>query len=93
MRNDCILQGYYPYFVNATAGTTVAGAFDPLDAIADVCEKHGLWMHVDACWGGGALLSKKHRQLLKGVERYQKTPNIYCFRGGPLNVLWRLLID
>lgn len=36
-----------PFFVNATAGTTVLGAFDNLDAIADVCIKYGLWMHVD----------------------------------------------
>ncbi|KAJ1663261.1 Glutamate decarboxylase 2 [Coemansia sp. RSA 1813] len=41
-----------PFFVNATAGTTVLGAFDPLDAIADVCEDHGLWLHVDGSWGG-----------------------------------------
>lgn len=36
-----------PFFVNATAGSTVLGAFDDLNAIADVCEKFGLWMHVD----------------------------------------------
>nr|XP_015796090.2 acidic amino acid decarboxylase GADL1 isoform X4 [Nothobranchius furzeri]XP_015796092.2 acidic amino acid decarboxylase GADL1 isoform X4 [Nothobranchius furzeri]XP_054594373.1 acidic amino acid decarboxylase GADL1 isoform X4 [Nothobranchius furzeri] len=62
-------KGEVPFMVNATAGTTVLGAFDPLDAIADVCEKHDLWLHVDACWGGGALMSQKHRQLLKGIQR------------------------
>lgn len=36
-----------PYFVNATAGTTVLGAFDNLDEIADVCEKYNIWLHVD----------------------------------------------
>lgn len=36
-----------PFFVNATAGTTVLGAFDNLSAIADVCQRYGLWMHVD----------------------------------------------
>lgn len=36
-----------PFFVNATAGTTVLGAFDPIDSIAAVCEKHGIWLHVD----------------------------------------------
>eukprot|EP00063_Salmo_salar_P066104 XP_014040939.1 PREDICTED: acidic amino acid decarboxylase GADL1-like [Salmo salar] len=55
--------------VNATAGTTVLGAFDPLEEIADICERHNLWMHVDACWGGGALMSKKHRYLLQGIHR------------------------
>ena len=41
------VDGVLPFFVAATAGTTVYGAFDPLNAIADVCEKHGLWFHVD----------------------------------------------
>ncbi len=36
-----------PFFVSATAGTTVYGAFDPLMAIADICKKHDVWMHVD----------------------------------------------
>lgn len=36
-----------PFLVSCTSGTTVQGAFDPLDRIADVCEKHKLWMHVD----------------------------------------------
>ena len=36
-----------PYMVVATAGTTVLGVFDPLEDIADVCDRHGLWLHVD----------------------------------------------
>ncbi|XP_023689811.1 cysteine sulfinic acid decarboxylase isoform X1 [Paramormyrops kingsleyae] len=62
-------QGAVPLLVSATSGTTVQGAFDPLDLIADVCENNGLWMHVDAAWGGSVLFSKKHRQLMKGIER------------------------
>uniref|UniRef100_A0A673ZR02 Glutamate decarboxylase like 1 n=1 Tax=Salmo trutta TaxID=8032 RepID=A0A673ZR02_SALTR len=62
-------EGALPFMVNATAGTTVLGAFDPLEEIADICERHNLWMHVDACWGGGALMSKKHRYLLQGIHR------------------------
>uniref|UniRef100_A0A8C6SPR0 Glutamate decarboxylase like 1 n=1 Tax=Neogobius melanostomus TaxID=47308 RepID=A0A8C6SPR0_9GOBI len=62
-------EGAQPFMVNATAGTTVLGAFDPIHQIADICEKYGLWLHVDACWGGAALLSKKHRDLLKGIHR------------------------
>ncbi|KAL3227013.1 hypothetical protein MRX96_024377 [Rhipicephalus microplus] len=62
-------RGHVPFFVNCTAGSTVIGAFDPIHPIADICQRHGLWLHVDAAWGGGCLLSKKHRHLLDGVER------------------------
>ena len=43
----CGVQGYVPMFVNATAGTTVYGAFDPINEIADICEKYNMWLHVD----------------------------------------------
>lgn len=62
-------EGARPFMVSATAGTTVLGAFDPLNAIADVCATYGLWFHVDAAWGGGALMSGKYRHLLRGIER------------------------
>jgi glutamate/tyrosine decarboxylase-like PLP-dependent enzyme len=61
--------GETPFYVNATAGTTVLGSFDPLHAIADVCEKHNLWLHVDASWGGPVIFSAKQRHKLKGSER------------------------
>eukprot|EP00069_Balaena_mysticetus_P004852 bmy_04670T0 len=40
-------EGAVPFLVSATSGTTVLGAFDPLEAVADVCQRHGLWLHVD----------------------------------------------
>ena len=40
-------DGKTPFFVNATAGTTVTGSYDPIGAVADVAEKHGMWLHVD----------------------------------------------
>lgn len=40
-------RGQIPFFVNATAGTTVLGAFDPLDEIADICQKYNCWFHID----------------------------------------------
>ncbi|XP_059499319.1 cysteine sulfinic acid decarboxylase isoform X2 [Stegostoma tigrinum] len=62
-------KGVVPFLVSATAGTTVFGAFDPLPEIADICEKYGIWLHVDAAWGGSALISRKHCDLLTGIER------------------------
>lgn len=61
-------EGKQPFFVAATAGTTVRGAFDPLLDIAQIAQERGLWFHVDAAWGGAVLLSKRYRQLMKGVE-------------------------
>lgn len=61
-------EGAVPLMVSATAGTTVIGAFDPLREIAEVCRKHDLWLHVDAAWGGGALVSRTYRGLLDGVH-------------------------
>uniref|UniRef100_A0A672M7A3 Cysteine sulfinic acid decarboxylase n=1 Tax=Sinocyclocheilus grahami TaxID=75366 RepID=A0A672M7A3_SINGR len=62
-------QDAVPFFVNATAGTTVQGAFDPLNRIAEISERNGMWMHVDAAWGGSVLFSKKHKHLVAGIER------------------------
>ena len=61
--------GETPFYVNATAGTTVLGSFDPLDQIAEVCRKHHLWLHVDGSWGAPVIFSEKQRHKLKGVER------------------------
>jgi len=62
-------DGLVPFFVSATAGTTVLGAFDPFSEIADVCEEFGVWFHVDGAWGGSLILSKKYKHLLHGIER------------------------
>uniref|UniRef100_A0A8C8GLS7 Uncharacterized protein n=1 Tax=Oncorhynchus tshawytscha TaxID=74940 RepID=A0A8C8GLS7_ONCTS len=83
--SDNVVVGCVPFYVNATAGTTVYGAFDPLNAIADICESHGLWLHVDAAWGGGLLMSKRHRVKLQGIERaWSVTWNPHKMMGAPL---------
>ena len=51
------------------AGTTETGNVDPLDAMADIAERHGVHFHVDAAWGGATLLSNNQRGVLKGIER------------------------
>lgn len=61
--------GERPFYVNCTCGTTVLGAFDPVNAIADICAKYDMWLHIDAAWGGGCLLSPKLRHKLQGIER------------------------
>lgn len=61
--------GHAPFFVGATAGTTSSGAVDPLDEIAEICERERLWMHTDAAWGGAAVLLPELRPLLRGIER------------------------
>jgi L-2,4-diaminobutyrate decarboxylase len=62
-------SGRLPMAVVATAGTTDRGVIDPVDAIADVCDEHGVWLHVDAAYGCGLLVSRRRRHLLAGVER------------------------
>jgi len=57
------------FAVVATAGTTNAGAIDELDALADVCAAHDLWLHVDGAYGLAALCSPTGRERLKGIDR------------------------
>ena len=61
--------GLRPFLVVATAGTTGAGAVDPLDRIADVAQAHGLWFHVDGAYGGLFTLTAAGRAILGGLER------------------------
>lgn len=65
----CTQQGDLPLFVAATAGTTVLNAFDPIDEIAKIAQKNGIWFHVDGALGGSAVFSAKHRHLLSGIEK------------------------
>lgn len=61
--------GAIPWMVCAMAGSTSAGAIDPLDRLADLCAEESLWLHVDAAWGGIAALSPTLRPALDGVAR------------------------
>jgi len=60
--------GRKPFCAVATAGTTNSGIVDDLVAIADVCRRHQLWLHVDGAYGASAVFSDKHRYLVRGIE-------------------------
>ena len=55
--------------VVATAGSTATGSFDDLDAIGQLCEEQGVWLHVDGAHGASALLSREHRHRVRGIGR------------------------
>jgi aromatic-L-amino-acid/L-tryptophan decarboxylase len=61
--------GLEPFLVVANAGTTSTGAVDPLNALADLCAEQQLWLHVDAAYGGFAVLTERGRAALAGMAR------------------------
>jgi len=61
-------SGQKPFCVVATAGTTNCGTVDDLVAIAQICRRHKLWLHVDGAYGASAILSDQHRNLVEGIE-------------------------
>ena len=63
------VAGRVPFAVVASAGTVATGAVDPLPQIADLCHEEGLWMHVDAAYGGPAMLAEDLRPLFAGIDR------------------------
>jgi sulfinoalanine decarboxylase/sulfinoalanine decarboxylase/aspartate 1-decarboxylase len=66
--SEDIAAGYHPFFVNATAGTTVLGAFDEIEPLSIICKEHKLWLHVDGAYCGSVIFSNKYKHLVKGLE-------------------------
>lgn len=89
-----IKNGGIPAYVNATAGTTVLGAFDPIDKIAEITKKYKMWLHVDGAYCGSVMFSKKYKHLLKGVERSDSfSYNAHKMLGTPLTCSILLVND
>ena len=61
--------GRLPFCVVANGGTTNTGAVDPLDALADLCAREGLWLHVDGAYGAAAVITTRGRAALAGLSR------------------------
>jgi len=83
--------GLLPFAVTATTGTTSTTAIDPVPAIADVCAREGLWLHVDAAYGGAAAVAPELRFVLDGAERADSivmNPHKWMFVPIDLSVLY-----
>jgi glutamate/tyrosine decarboxylase-like PLP-dependent enzyme len=79
-------QGYQPFFVNATAGTTVLGAFDDVEHISKVCKKHDVWLHLDGAYCGAVIFSSNYKDLVKGIEHTNSfSVNAHKMLGTPLS--------
>tara|TARA_R110002050_G_scaffold270252_5_gene413278 strand:- start:343 stop:1782 length:1440 start_codon:yes stop_codon:yes gene_type:complete len=63
------LEGYMPFCVIASAGTTNTGTVDPLQEISSICKEEKVWFHVDAAYGGAAILSKQGKKKLNGIQK------------------------
>lgn len=83
--------GMRPLAVVATLGSTSTTSVDPIDAVADVCEREGLWLHVDAAYGGALLLLPERRAEFGGVRRADSlvfNPHKWLFTPMDCSVLW-----
>ncbi len=63
-----LANGYLPTMVNATLGTTVAGAYDPIRPLVELCQQHGIWLHLDGAWGASLVLCPEYAHLFDGAE-------------------------
>ena len=79
-------SGLIPFYLNATAGTTVLGAFDNVSNLAPICKDNNIWLHLDGAFGGSVIFSKKYKHLVNGIH----LTDSFCFNahktlGAPLS--------
>jgi glutamate/tyrosine decarboxylase-like PLP-dependent enzyme len=87
-------EGRTPFYVNATAGTTVMGSFDPFNEIAAICQKYNLWFHIDGSWGGSFIFSRKQKHKLAGSEKANSIAiNPHKMLGVPVTCSYLLAAD
>ncbi|MBA3352975.1 MAG: amino acid decarboxylase [Blastocatellia bacterium] len=84
-------SGFIPICVIPTIGTTSSSSVDPVDAIADICEKHGIWLHVDAAYAGSSAIVPEMQHHFAGWERADSivtNPHKWLFTPFDLSVLY-----
>lgn len=84
-------RGFLPVAVVATIGTTSTTSIDPVPAIADICEREGIWLHVDGAYGGSAGIVPELRHYLDGADRADSmvvNPHKWLFTPVDCSVLW-----
>ncbi|MBP7416043.1 MAG: aspartate aminotransferase family protein [Pyrinomonadaceae bacterium] len=89
--DEDIEAGYLPICVIPTVGTTSTSSVDPVDAIADICEKYGIWLHVDTAYAGSTAIVPEYRKYFKGWERADSivvNPHKWLFTPFDLSVLY-----
>jgi len=89
--DEDIEAGFVPLCVIPTIGTTSTSSVDPVDAIADICEKYGIWLHVDTAYAGPAAIVPEKRDLFNGWERADSivvNPHKWLFTPFDLSVLY-----
>ena len=89
--DEDIEAGYLPICVIPTVGTTSTSSVDPVDAVADICEKYGIWLHVDTAYAGSTAIVPEYRRYFKGWERADSivvNPHKWLFTPFDLSVLY-----